>query len=44
MTLDLLDILLVIHFCFEKQVPWWLWILGALASMGNQYNLAKLRE
>lgn len=41
MTLDLLDLLLIAHFCFDKQVPWWLWILGVLASLSAQSNKTK---
>lgn len=34
MTLDLLDMLLVSSFVFEKHVPWWMWILGVLSTFG----------
>jgi hypothetical protein len=33
MTLDLLDLLLVAQFCFGRDVPWWMWVLGALSTL-----------
>lgn len=42
MTLDLLDLLLISHFCFSAPVPWWLWVFGILASIGGQVVINKL--
>lgn len=44
MTLDLLDILLVLNVCFDKPVPWWLWCLGVLATISNNLHMAKMRK
>lgn len=44
MTLDLLDLLLIAHFCFGKPVPWWLWILGVFAGIGTMHHLEALRK
>ncbi len=35
MTLDILDVLLVAHFCFAAPVPWWLWALGIVNTILN---------
>lgn len=42
MTLDLLDILFVTHFCFGKPVSWWMWIWGVFASIFSQCEIEKL--
>lgn len=39
MTLDLLDLLLIAKFCFDKPVPWWLWGLGAMATLASNQTL-----
>lgn len=35
MTLDLLDLLILAHFCFNKPVPTWLWVLGVFSTFGT---------
>jgi hypothetical protein len=44
MTLDLLDLLLVSAFCFDKTVPWWLWVLGVVASIGGGMRMEKITK
>jgi hypothetical protein len=44
MTLDLLDILLVIHFCFDIAVPWPMWVFGVIASVGANLRLNAITE
>lgn len=42
MTLDLLDLLFVSHFCFNATVPVWLWIAGALMSITSNIHLSRM--
>jgi hypothetical protein len=37
-VIDLLDLLLIANFCFDKPVPWWLWCLGVLATLGGNWQ------
>lgn len=42
MTLDLFDLLVVAQYVFNKEVPWRLWALGALASISSSIRLRQL--
>lgn len=42
MTLDLLDLLLVSHFCFNAQVPVWMWVMGIFACIVSNLRLYKM--
>lgn len=44
MSLDLLDLLLIVSFCFDRPVPWWLWVLGVLATTGAQIRINKITD
>lgn len=44
MTLDILDLLIVSHFCFNAQVPLWLWIVGVLMSISSQVSINELKK
>lgn len=42
MTIDLLELLFVSHFCFAAPVPWWLWGIGLLSSINAGVQINKL--
>lgn len=42
MTLDLLDLLLVAQFCFNRDVPEWLWVLGVVANISAYLSKERL--
>lgn len=44
MTLDLLDLLIVAN-CFPGVVvPWWVWALGILSSVGGNITMHQLKK
>ena len=44
MTIDLLDLLLIARFCFDKPVPAWLWIWGVIATAGASVRMEKITK
>lgn len=42
--IDLLDILLVAHFIFNKDVPPFMWVLGVIATIGGNLRMRKITK